>query len=131
MHVLVAAIYILLSLIGCDGLGARSIVTHTTAQGMDVLYSEASINPLRARFSCIGSATGNCHYRLFAAHCDQAIPAISGAGCERRVLRELTVATGDSAELVGLPAGFSFCVRQEALAPAAPCKLQPQAGLAL
>lgn len=131
MHYLIAAIYFLFSLAGYDGLGTHTVVTRTIAQGVDVLDSEASITPLLARFSCVDSASGSCHYRLFSVHCDNAVHPASGPVCQRESLRELVVAAGQQGELSGLPAGFSFCVDQAALPLHAPCKWEQHSGLAL
>lgn len=131
MHYLIAAIYFLFALLGWDGLGARTIATHAFDHGTEVLYSEASITPVFARFSCVESATGHCHYRLFSARCDQPVRSVSAPACNRVRLRDLVVASGKSAELAGLPAGFSFCVNQQVLSSDSPCKPELRAAFAL
>lgn len=131
MHYLIAAIYFLFALFGWDGWGAHTIATHAFDHGTEVLYSETSITPVLAHFSCVASATGKCHYRLFSAHCDQPVRPASTPACQRMSFRELVVATGKRAELTGLPAHFTFCVNQDAPLPDVPCKPEQRAGLAL
>ncbi len=130
MHYLIAGIYFLFALLGWDGWGAHTIATQAFEHGTEVLYSETSITPVLARFSCVGSATGRCHYRLFSEHCHQPVRPASVPVCDRTPLREIVLSIGKSAELLGLPAGFSFCVTQQGSQDAA-CKSEPRAGTAL
>ncbi|MEP7186550.1 MAG: hypothetical protein ABI767_12010 [Rhodanobacter sp.] len=130
MHYLIAAIYFLFALFGWDGWGAQTIATHAFDHGTEVLYSEASVTPVLARFSCVSSATGECHYRFFSAHCDQPMHTASVPACQRKPYHELVVATGNRTELARLPANFTFCVNQDALPPDVPCRPELRAGLA-
>ncbi len=130
MHFLIVILYFLLALFGWDGWGAHTIATHAFDHGTEVLYSETSITPVLARFSCIASATGACHYRLFSAHCAQSVRPASTPTCQQAPFHKLIVATGKRAELVGLPANFTFCVKQNASPPDVPCGPELHAGLA-
>lgn len=131
MHYLIVAIYFLFSLIGCDDIGAHNIVTHATDRGVEMLYSEASITPLRARFWCRDSVTGKCHYRVFIAQCGNPSVHAHGPTCERNFLHALVLGAGQRDKLAGLPVGFSFCVDQVALPLDSPCQSEQSSGFSL
>jgi hypothetical protein len=130
MHYLIAAIYFMFALLGWDGFGARTIATHAFEHGTEVLYSEVSITPVLARFDCVGSASGRCHYRLFPAQCAHPAPAALPSACLPKAVREFVLARGDSTRLTGMPDDFNFCVSSHALPLNTPCKLRVHAGLA-
>ncbi len=128
MHYLIAAIYFLFALLGWDGWGAQTIATHAFDRGTEVLYSEASITPVLARFVCIDSASGRCHYRLFRAECAHPAPNASRSACMPDAAREFVLSRGDSTRLAGMPDAFDFCVSQDVLPPNESCKPRLHAG---
>jgi hypothetical protein len=103
---LTALCYFLLSLFGLD-VGDARYVHQTSADGADVLYSRADVHAGVARFECVRSASGRCHYLVFAAGCDPS------AGCRERPLQRFSVDAGGSRQLAGL-AGFHLCVAARA-----------------
>lgn len=129
MHFLITAFYLLFALAGFDGWAARTIATHVSDRGTDVLYSETSITPILARFSCVDSATGRCHYRLFPSECAHQTQPGMLPGCTAGLAHEFVLVRGDSRQLSGLGDDFDFCVSAEALPSDAPCKPQ-QRGIA-
>ncbi|KIQ96810.1 hypothetical protein [Lysobacter sp. A03] len=108
-----ALIYFVLSLFGCD-IGGSSYVTRTTVEGTDTLYSQTTTRAGVARFECLRSASGACHYTVLAHGCaptsgpDQA----RSGSCESGPIERFTVAYGESRQIAGLT-GFDLCVSAE------------------
>lgn len=111
MHYLIAALYFLLALIGSDGWGDRTVVTRTSADGAEVLYSQTRVVAGIAHFACIASVSGSCHYELFPRDCTMAPPA---APCATDPVGEFALASGTSRDVTDLPTGFRFCVSHDA-----------------
>jgi hypothetical protein len=128
MHYLIAAIYLMFALAGFDGWGARTIATHVSDHGTEVLYSEASISPILARFSCIDSVSGLCHFRILPGLCLRSAGASSLPGCSTEAVREFVVARGDSRQMTDMKDDFDFCVSADSLPAGAPCKPEVRAG---
>lgn len=94
MHELLALLTFALSLFGVQ-LGGTSYSNHMR-DGATVLHSEAWADAGRARFECVESSSGRCHYRLLPPEC-------TATACQRDPLREFDVAEGDTLAVVGLP----------------------------
>ncbi|KRE89678.1 hypothetical protein ASG87_05015 [Frateuria sp. Soil773] len=107
MYQLVALLYFILALAGCDRPG-RTVVQRTTAGGIDLVYSRVHMLDRRASFDCIGSSTGSCHYALFDRDCPAAGP------CAIAPFRQFALRAGSAQDLAGLPADFRLCVTEEA-----------------
>jgi len=95
MHELLALLSFALSLFGVQ-LGGTSY-SNRLHDGDTVLHSEAWSDEGRARFECVESSTGRCHYRLLPVECGL-------AGCEQVPLRQFSVAEGRTLALSGVPA---------------------------
>ncbi|HEV8692732.1 MAG TPA: hypothetical protein VGQ93_00880, partial [Lysobacter sp.] len=109
-----AAIYFVLALFGCDG-GGTTIVTHSSVNGVDQIYSKTQVKAGIARFECIRSASGRCHYTLFPKDCPLTHgPAGKSAGCKAQPADQFVLVAGDSREVVGLPSPFDLCVSTNA-----------------
>ena len=119
MRNLIASVYFLLSLFGCDG-GGTTLVTRATVDGTDTLYSETRVTADIARFECIRSASGRCHYTLFPRECASA-PAQAASKCVARATEQFTLAAGNHREVVGL-SPFDLCVSHKAEALSPDCK---------
>ena len=119
MRNLIASVYFLLSLFGCDS-GGTTLVTRTTADGIDTVHSETRITADIARFECIRSASGRCHYTLFPREC-ASVPMQDASKCTSRPAEQFVLAAGDHREVVGL-SPFELCVSHEAGAVAPDCK---------
>ena len=115
MRNLIAAVYFVLALFGCNG-GGTVMDTRSVVDGIDALHSRIRIKAGIARFECIASASGECHYTLFPRDC-----ASASGDCSKRPPERLTIAAGATREVVGLPA-FDACVAQDDTAPARDCK---------
>jgi hypothetical protein len=106
-------IAIILLLAGCTP-GERTIVVRSVDNGRTTFDSRATIDILSARFECRASATGACHYALFAQDC-------SGARCDAPPLRQFAVDAGDEQTLDGLPHDVLVCMQREASPMTAAC----------
>ena len=115
-------------MLGCDT-GGSTLVTRSATDGHDTLYARTRVQAGIGRFECLASDSGRCHYALFVRDCkpDQ-------ADCRNQAFQRFSMEVGASREIVGLPAGFDVCVRQQAVAdtPGPDCKsLKPEAPLAV
>lgn len=106
MRNLIAAIYFLLALFGYEG-GGTTVVTHARVGGVDVIHSRMRLMAGIARFECLASASGECHYTLFPDKC-----ASTQTDCDRHPIDRFTMPAGEKREVVGLPA-FTACVSQD------------------
>lgn len=113
MTKLTALCYFVLSLFGLD-VGDARYVHHASADGAEALYSRADVHAGVARFECVRSASGRCHYLVFGPGCDPA------AGCRERPLQRFAIDAGGNRHLAGL-AGFHLCVATQAAEARAAC----------
>lgn len=107
MNRLIALCSFVLSLYGCD-VGGQEAVQRTTVDGRDTLHSRVLARPGVARFECLRSASGACHYVV--------LPAAADA-------RRFTLREGETRPLQGLHA-FGVCVSTQADGPSAGCERQ-------
>ena len=121
METLIAIICFALSLVGID-IGGTHFIERSNRDGVDLLYSQVDARPGMARFRCLRSASGECHYTLFPRECATAgaTSATLDADCTTRPIRRFAVAAGGERELNGLPA-FQPCVAPQAAVPAPDC----------
>lgn len=94
MNELLALLAFALSLFGVE-LGGTSY-SNQLNDGGTVLRSEAWAGPANARFECVQSSSGSCHYRLLPPGCPI-------ASCEASPLRQFAVDEGKTLLLAGLP----------------------------
>lgn len=129
MNRLIALCYFVLSLYGCEP-AAGTLVHRHAGDGADALHSRVVAHPGGARFECVGSASGQCHYSVFAGDCGTprrpaTADAIGSARlpigrCAARAPRHLAVARGHSLRVPGLH-DFRVCVSTRAGSPADDC----------
>lgn len=100
---------LLTTLAGC-GFG-RSVSVQVTTNGHDTLHSQVTITRDLAIFHCIASASGACHYTVYARPCPEHGP------CDAKPLRAFAVGTGDRLFETTLPEGFVACVSGTNQAP--------------
>lgn len=123
MNKLIALCYFVLSLYGCD-VGSSTSVYRAQADGADVLYSKVVTQAGIARFDCVRSASGKCHYSVFSRDCasvpdsGQAPPA----RCVTKPIERFAIADGDSRMIPGLQT-FSVCVSAEDATKGADCRM--------
>ena len=95
-----------LALAGCQK-STETAITRTTANGVDTLYSKRTVVDGVARFECIASRSGQCHYVVLDPACS------TDAACAKPPLRRFAVAVGKTEAMRGLPDGFRQCVSQD------------------
>jgi len=103
MRTIAALVYCLMALGGCHDRTGMTSITRTNVDGEDMLFSKLEVRDGVAEFHCLASASGHCHYLVFAQDCQ-------GANCQRHPLQRLDLRPGQSHEVRGLPAGFGQCV---------------------
>lgn len=106
MRNLFAAVYFLLALFGCES-GGTTMITHSISNGVDLLHAKTRIKAGVARFECLASVSGECHYTLLPDKC-----AATDAPCMEKPIDRFVMKAGESREVVGLPR-FSACVSQD------------------
>ena len=99
-----------LSLFGVD-IGGSTFVTRTVVDGAEVLYSRATAEAGSARFECVRSASGQCHYTVYPRACGP-------DDCEP--LKRFVLANGDSRQVAGLHR-FQLCVSADDATPGSDC----------
>lgn len=129
MNKLLALCYFVLSLYGCD-VGGSTFVDRS-----DTLYSKVMAQSGIARFECLRSASGQCHYSVFPGECAAAHAAAPGAvdgsssgSNDRRADRcpsdpvERFALTNGSSRLVPGLQHFHICVSSDDGAPGPDCE---------
>lgn len=101
MRNVLALLYYLLAVVGCSG--GRVTDFRSEVDGRDVLHGRIETRAGVAKFECLVSATGQCHFSLFDPACG------SGAAC-KQAMERFELAQGASREIVGLPVDFRSCV---------------------
>lgn len=90
--------------------GCAIHVTHTEGGNSSKLSMNAAGT---ANFQCVASPSGECHYALYTSRCSTA----EGEGgqpattCTHQVIRQFTVAAGQTQEMRDLPQGFKQCMK--------------------
>jgi hypothetical protein len=122
---LIALCYFVLSLFGCD-IGGSTFVYRIQANGSETLYSKVVAQAGAARFDCVRSTSGQCHYSVFPSGCTLATNAgassTSAKPCPSTPVERFAIANGDSRWIPGLQA-FSVCVSADDGATGADCKV--------
>lgn len=124
MRNVIALIYSLLTLAGCmDGPGT-TLVSRSAEDGVETVLSKTRIAAGTVRFQCVRSASGRCHYAVFAGQCTQSVSANGGAAaqCSTRSIGSFDVAVGEERERSDLPGDFRLCVSHRAGAVDAECR---------
>jgi hypothetical protein len=83
------------------------MITRSVSNGVDLIHASTRIKAGVARFECLASVSGECHYTLLPDKC-----ASTDAPCMERPIDRFTMKAGESREVVGLPR-FSACVSQD------------------
>lgn len=123
MNKLIALCYFVLSLYGCD-VGGNTLVYRTQANGADMVYSKVVTQAGVARFECVRSASGMCHYNLFPRDCAPAAGAgtTPGKDCLSTPIESFAIANGDRRLIPGLQP-FRVCVSAQDGTTAQDCKV--------
>lgn len=112
MNRFTALIHFVLALVGIDP-GGSTLVQRTHADGAETLYSKATVQAGVARFECLRSASGRCHYIVLPRDCMPAAAAHDrAAGCAATPVEQFALDDGDSRQIAGLQ-NFRLCVSTE------------------
>ena len=126
MDMLATLLQIVLALFGVE-LGGSTFSHRSSTDGVDTLYSIATIESGIARFECLASASGRCYYTVFPDPCAGA-PALAGTRigrCGATPPRPFDLPTGGERKITGL-AVAALCVRGDEADVAADCE-RPEA----
>ena len=119
MTKLLSLCYFLLSLYGCDVAG-NTYVHRASSNGNDILHSKVVAQPGVARFECLRSASGQCHYTLFPRRCASTAARGPDSDCPSEPIAHFSIANGDSRLMPGLQR-FRLCVSAKGGAPGPGC----------
>lgn len=108
MNKLIAIVSFALSLYGCD-VGGNTSVQQRSVDGEAVLHSRVVARPGVARFECLRSASGHCHFTIHDRDCGGATGAASGEACAGSAVERFALASGHSRRLVKFR-DFDSCV---------------------
>lgn len=127
MNKLIAIIYFVLSLYGCE-VGGDTYVDRIRVDGVDALYSKVLAQPAVTRFECLRSVSGHCYYTVYAKDCASRPGARGKPGvCLSEPVEHFPLAKGGSREIPALPR-FRLCVSTQDGAPGPDCDVpQPMA----
>jgi len=123
MRILISLVSFLLTLVGFNPQAGTTTLTFSSVDGVGVNSSKARIADGNARFECLQSASGSCHYVVFLSSCkksDTRANAAMGA-CTTTVVQQFTLAAGNVKEFTHLPTGVKHCLSHEAMPVAPDC----------
>ena len=111
MDFLTTLLQVLLALFGVD-LGGTTFSHRSTVDGVDTLYSIATVESGIAHFECLASASGRCVYTVFPATCAgrRSFAGTRVGRCEAEPPRQFVLPSGGEREIAGLTVE-SLCVR--------------------
>lgn len=113
MDKFVALLAYVLSLFGCQT-GTSTFEHHLRSDGEDTLRARATVDSGVARFECLASDSGACHYVVYTdARCAQ-------ADCSDRPAERFALAAGESRQRTGMQR-FRLCVAATPEAQPADC----------
>lgn len=95
MRTFLAIVYCFMNLAGCTDVQNRTLATTARENGVITLDSRAEVRMGRARFACVASTSGQCHYAVF-----------DGA----RPVSTFALAVHEERLVDRLPPGFALCV---------------------
>ena len=119
MDKLFALLQFVLALFGIEA-GGHTLVDRVHVDGQDLLYSKVHVADGMARFDCVQSSSGRCHYTVLPPGCIAPAPAATPA-CLRHPLRRFTVDRGESRQVAGL-IHFQLCVSATPTHPGGACE---------
>ncbi|KRG70079.1 hypothetical protein [Pseudoxanthomonas dokdonensis] len=115
-----SALTTLLALAGCDESKVTSI-SRSSANGIDLLYSKVTLASDGGNFECLASASGQCHYAVFARQCDHPLRKVLGQKCPLVRQQQFSVAAGKHLRLPRVQRDSQVCVQRKPIRAAQPC----------
>ena len=113
MRIITSLMSCLLALAGCDDKPSVTTIHHSSANGVDTLFSKSTLKEGVANFECFASESGQCHYRVYTETCPTPASGENAAACKRTTLEDFVLAPGKTHEIRGLPDGYRECVSQQ------------------
>ncbi|WFC41290.1 hypothetical protein [Pseudoxanthomonas sp. SE1] len=114
MRIVTSLLSCLMALAGCNEKPSVTTIHHSSANGVDTLFSKTTLREGVATFECFASESGQCHYRVYAERCPAPAAGENPATCARTPLEDFSLAPGKTHEIRGLPQDFRECVSQDA-----------------
>ena len=119
---------LLLLATACSGGHGTTVVLREDIGGTARFHSRTEALPGSARFECIASASGTCHYAVFGGACGQLAHAFAAeviaCDADAAPAARFDLAVGERRDIDGLPLDFRHCVRERPGAITAAC-LEP------
>lgn len=120
MRLLISLASFLFSLVGLNPqAGHLALTLSVNPTGITSTRSQDGADG--ARFECLYSATGKCHYIVFVSQCATTDAPDGTNGCGTRVIERFTLASGQSHQTGKLPAGARHCLDHAAMPVAPDC----------
>ena len=119
MRIITSLMSCLLALAGCDDKPSVTTIHHSSANGVDTLFSKSTLKEGVATFECFASESGQCHYRVYMEKCPAPTSGENPGACVRTTLEDFVLAPGKTHEIRGLPQDFRQCVSGRAEATGA------------
>ncbi|WP_296278523.1 hypothetical protein [Pseudoxanthomonas sp.] len=114
MRIITSLVSCLLALAGCDEKPSVTTIHHSSANGVDTLFSKTTLKEGVATFECFASESGQCHYLVYTETCPTPAPGEDPGACDRSTLEDFALAPGKAHEIRGLPQDFRQCVSKNA-----------------
>lgn len=124
MRLLISLVSFLLTLIGCDPKPGITTLTVSSVDGVKINVAQTTIANGVARFECLHSASGRCHYVVFTSNCasSAARDEQATAHCSAKVLQRFELKAGATRAVGDLPDQATWCVDHESLPVAPGCR---------
>ena len=124
MQLLISFLTFLLTLVGLDPQPGVTTLSVSSVDGVQVNSTKAVVNGGDARFECLRSASGRCHYVVFAGECG--LPSAGRTGevaCPGTVVERFVLQAGQVRELTSMPGKVRYCMDHDAM-PSGPGCMQ-------
>ncbi len=120
MQLLISIFSFLLTLVGWNPQHGVTTLSVSSVDGVQVNSSKAVVNGGDARFECLRSASGRCHYVVFAGGCERkALDGVPAHTCVPAVVDRFVLQAGESRQLHALPGSVRYCMDHQSM-PAGP-----------
>ncbi len=124
MQMLMSLFTFLLALLGLAPQPGITTLSVSSVDGVQVNSTKAVVNGGDARFECLRSASGRCHYVVFAGECrPSSNPVTVEEACAGVVVERFVLLAGETRQLRAMPGKVRFCMDHDAI-PAGPGCMQ-------
>lgn len=124
MRLLISLVSFLLTLAGCDPRPGITTLTISSVDGVRINSAKTTVSDGVARFECLHSASGRCHYVVFTRDCKASSPGAAEAAvqCSATVLARFELEAGASRAVSDVPADVVYCVDHDTVPVAPGCR---------